>query len=448
MTAVLIPIIIMSVLIILNGLFVAAEFAIVAAPRTRISQRAEEGSGIAKRVLLILLDPARQNSYLATAQVGITIVSLGLGMYGEEVLAEWLVHPLEDFGIFSEALAHTIAAVIAVAILTYFHVVLGEMIPKSLALQASERTVLALNQPMTILGVIFSPAVWLLNKMANAITRLVGIQPPDDEARLLTPDELEFIVEESSEGGLLEDSDQLFFENILDLHDRTVEQVMTSRTRIVGIQADDLLAATLELACSSTKTRYPVFEEDLDNIIGIIHIKDIARNVNTVEQASTARELVRPIAFIPETLSLHSAVAQFRRENLQMAIVLDEYGGTAGIVTLEDLVEEVVGEIQDEFDTETSPIQVIDETTLRVRGDVILDEINQLHQTQLSHEDAQTIGGLAMAELGRIPEPGDQLTVDGIGLEVEKTKRFAVESMLIHLPKEDSAEDDQENDQS
>ena len=276
----------------------------------------------------------------------------------------------------------------------------------------------------------------------------LAYKPPDDEARLLTPDELEFIVEESSEGGLLEDSDQLFFENILDLHDRTVEQVMTSRTRIVGIQADDVLAATLELACSSTKTRYPVFEEDLDNIIGIIHIKDIARNVNTVEQASTARELVRPIAFIPETLSLHSAVAQFRRENLQMAIVLDEYGGTAGIVTLEDLVEEVVGEIQDEFDTETSPIQVIDEHTLRVRGDVILDEVNQLHQTQLTHEDAQTIGGLAMAELGRIPEPGDQLTVDGIGLEVEKTKRFAVESMLIHLPKKDIAEDDQENDQS
>ncbi|KAA3647743.1 MAG: HlyC/CorC family transporter [Chloroflexi bacterium] len=444
MTAVLIPIGIISILIFLNGLFVAAEFAIVAAPRTRISQRAEEGSGIAKRVLLILLDPARQNSYLATAQVGITIVSLGLGMYGEEVLAEWLLEPLEHYGGFGDALAHTLAAVIAVAILTYLHVVLGEMIPKSLALQASERTVLALNQPMTILGAIFSPAVWLLNNMANAFTRLIGIRPPESEARLLTPQELEFIVEESSEGGLLEASDQLFFENILDLQERTVEQVMTSRTHIVGIQADDDLSSTLELTCSSTKTRYPVYEDGVDNIIGVIHIKDIARNINSVGNGTKVRELLRPTTFIPETLSLHSAVAQFRRENLQIAIVLDEYGGTAGIVTLEDLVEEVVGEIQDEFDSETTPIQIIDKNTLRVRGDVILDEINQLHDTHLSHTDAQTIGGLAMALLGRIPEPGDHIKAGEVRLEVESIKRFAVESLLVFLPQEEDGKKESE----
>jgi len=440
MMAVLIPLGIISILIILNGLFVAAEFSIVAASRTRITQRAENGSGVAKRVLLILLDPARQNSYLATAQVGITIVSLGLGMYGEEVLAEWLLDPLERFGFFGEALAHTIAAVIAVALLTYLHVVIGEMIPKSLALQASERTVLALNQPMTVLETLFSPAVWLLNKMADRFTRLVGIQPAESESRLLTPDELEFIVEESSVGGLLETSDQLFFENILDLQERSVEQVMTSRTRIIGIQADDDLSLTLELTCSSTKTRYPVYEDDLDTIIGIVHIKDIARNINTLGKGTTVRELMRPTAFLPETLSLHSAVAQFRRENLQIAIVLDEYGGTAGIVTLEDLVEEVVGEIQDEFDSETIPIQVIDKHTLRVRGDVILDEINQLHNTHLTHDDAQTIGGLVMAILGRIPVPGDHVEMDDVRLEIEQVKRFAVESLLIHLPESEQDE--------
>ena len=435
MTEYLLPLAIVGFLIVLNGLFVAAEFAIVAVPRTRMAQLAESGSSAAKRTLTILNSPLLQNRYITTAQVGITIASLGLGGYGEHAFAGWLLGPLEHLENLAAPAAHTIASILSVGLLTYLHVVLGEMIPKTLALQSAESAILYLSRPMAFIQKVFYPAVWSLNRLAAGITRLLGVRPADVQSRWLTPDELEFIVEESSEGGLLEPSEQLFIENIFDLRDRSVRHVMMPRNRVQGVPITATQDAVMETICRTTYSRYPVFEDSLDQIVGILHIKDIARHrAHAPETPFDLRKIVRPGIYVPESLSLTPLFIRFRREQLQMAIVIDESGGTAGIVTLEDLVEEVVGEIQDEFDQEICPIEPLSDTQFRMRGDVILDEVNQQLDIDLQHPDADTIGGLVMALLGRIPRPGDVATYHGATIAVESVEHMAVERVLVNIP--------------
>jgi CBS domain containing-hemolysin-like protein len=436
----LIPILIISILILLNGFFVAAEFAIVGAPHTRIAQRADEGSTVARHVLDILQDTDRQNRYLATAQVGITIASLGLGMYGEHAIADWLVVPLESLGRLASPAAHSIAAVLSIGLLTYLHVVIGEMIPKSIALQSAETTVLRLERPMTIMDKIFLPVVVVLNGIGNGIMKLIGIPPAEPHARLMSPEELEMIVEESYVGGLIQADEQLFIENIFDLSERTVGQVMTPRTRIVGlpVSADEKMVLTR--ACEARFTRLPIFEDGLDQIIGVLHIKDLARQQIHPQEGFNLRKIARQTVFVPESLSLEDMLTRFRRERFQMAVVMDEFGGTAGLVTIEDVVEEVVGEILDEFDQEIAPIHRIRPGRLRVRGDLLLDELNQHYRLNLEHPDADTVGGLLMASLGRVLNPGDAFTTQsGVHLEVETVKGLAVQTVLVDIPRKEEA---------
>jgi len=439
MSETLLPIFIILVLILLNGIFVAAEFSIVAAPRTRMAQLADGGNTAAQRTLKTQIEPALQNRYIATAQVGITLVSLGLGMYGEHVAAEWILQFIERFWSLAEAtaesLAHSISTVLAVGLLTYLHVVLGEMIPKTLALQAPEPTVLSLAHPMSVMEIIFLPFVVVLNAIGNVIVRALGVTPPGDGDRLFTPDELEYIVEESFEGGMLESTEQLFIENIFDLQERTVEQVMTPRTQIVGIPIHASLSDVLQRMCETRKSRYPIFEGSLDQITGVLHIKKLARHLNqTGEGAIDLKQLASPVIFVPASLHLAQMLARFRQENAQFAVVLDEFGGTAGIISLEDLVEEVVGEIQDEFDREIQLVEEVSDGVLRVRGDVILDELNQLYDLDLESDDAYTIGGLVMSLLGRIPITNDKIIHRKVVLEVEAVEGLAVQSVLIHFP--------------
>lgn len=431
MSEVLIPLAIIAGLILLNGLFVAAEFSIVAAPRTRIAQRAERGSRSARHVLGILNDPTRQNRYLATAQVGITLASLGLGMYGEHVVADWLLAPLERFGHLAEPLAHSIATIFAIGLLTYVHVVLGEMIPKSLALQYAETSVLRLDDPMNVLGRLFSPVVFILNGIGNRIVRLMGIPLADASTRLFSPDELEFLVEESTEGGLIEPSEQLFIENIFDLRERSVSQVMTPRNKMVGIPVTANEEEVLELACAGRHSRFPIYEQDLDQIVGILHIKDLARRQVHPRDAFKLGNLLHTALFVPEALSLEQMLIRFRGEHMPIAIVVDEFGGTAGLVTLEDLVEEVVGEILDEFDQELPPLEVVQPGLVRVRGDLLVDELNQICDLDLDHPEADTVGGLVMALLGRVASAEDVAEYAGVTFTVESVEGLAVRTILV-----------------
>ena len=442
----LLPVLIIAALIFFNGLFVAVEFAVVASSRARMSQLASEGSSSAAKVMRVLTDPTGQTRFIIMAQLGITLSSLGLGMYGEHTIAEWILSGLEHYGVerglISVAAAHSGALVLAIGVMTYLHVVLGEVMPKSLALQAPETTALRVIVPFWVIERIFSPAIFVLNAIARAITRACGVPERSAHDHMVSPQELELIVEESSEEGLIAPSEQLYIENILDMRERTVGQVMTPRTRIEGISIDENEQEILQFVCSSIHSRYPIYDGDLDQITGFLHVKDLARHLQTGPEGGplNLRKMAqaRPVMVVPETLSLDQMLGRFRAENGALAVVIDEFGGTAGIVTFEDLLEEVVGEIQDEFDAERAPFESVSERRLRVDGSLLLDELNQHFDIDYTEEEVDTVGGLIMAHLGRIPVVGDVVELNGIRYIVEQVAGRAVDSALIELPEDES----------
>lgn len=437
-----IPLFNIFLLILINGIFVAAEFGIAASPRARMAQLAENGSAAAQRVLTILRQPQLLNRYISTAQVGITLASLGLGMYGEHAVADWFIGPLEHLGWFGVATAHTIAAIISVAVLTYLHVVVGEMVPKSLALQSPANTAITLTGLMTIADRLFRPMTVTLNTVGNILLRRIGLET-DTATRLISAAELEYIVEESTVGGLLDPTEQVYLVNVIDFSERTVGQVMTPRTRMSAIPHQATLAETLKLVRSNRHSRYPVFAEDRDHIVGILHLKDLARYLHqtTVNESRTGEaasfdlaKIMRSAYFVPETLPLEQMLDKFRQEHIQIAVALDEFGGTAGIVTLEDLAEEIIGEIQDEFDVELEPFTEIGPQQLRVRGDLLLGELNQHFALELEHDEAETVGGLIMSELGHVAEVGEVVSFAGVTFAVESLEGLAVRTALVTLP--------------
>ncbi len=442
MNEIMLPLLLILFLIFVNGIFVAAEFGIAASPRARMAQMAESGSVGAQRVLNVLRNPKLLNRYISTAQIGITIASLGLGMYGEHVVAEWLLGPLEAFGSLGAAAAHTLATILSVAILTYLHVVVGEMVPKSLALQSPSRAAVALTGVMQVAERVFLPLTIFLNKIGDAILRLFGLTS-DASARLISSAELEYIVEESTEGGLLDSVEQIYLENVIDFSERTLFQVMTPRTRMAAIELTATLDVVMEVVRENQHSRYPIYEEDRDHIVGILHLKDLARwlhdNFATIREQPgdsffVLKALMRPAFFVPDTLALEQMLDHFRQQHIQIAIAVDEFGGTAGLITLEDLAEEIIGEIQDESDSEIPPFAEIDSLTLRVRGDLLLDELNQHYELKLEHDEAETVGGLIMDALGHMAEPGESVDYAGVRFEVESMEGLAVETALLYLP--------------
>jgi len=434
MSEILLPVAVITVLILFNGLFVGAEFGIASAPRTRIQQLAEEGGAAARRVLETLRTPRKLNRYISTAQIGITLASLGLGMYGEHAVAEWILHPLEEVTWLSVAAAHTIATVIAVGVLTYLHVVFGEMAPKSLALQHPAETAIRLDRAMAFCTRLFLPLTLFLNWAGDAILRLIHLPQVSDAERLASSAELAYIVEESSARGLIHRTEKTYLENVFDFHERTVTQIMTPRNRMaaVPITADE--GEVLEALSSQPHSRYPVYEGDRDNIVGVLHAKDVAQRVVNFPGDFDLRVCMRPALYVPETLPLEAMLQQFRRNHIQFAIVVDEFGGTAGLVTLEDLVEEIIGEIQDEFDIESAPLELIALNQVRVRGDLLVDELAQHLGIALEHPEAETIGGLIMAELGALPHTGARVEYGGLIFSVERMEGMAVASALVELP--------------
>ena len=438
----LLPVLIIAALIFFNGLFVAVEFAVVASSRTRMAQMANEGSASAAKVMRILIDARVQTRFIIMAQLGITLCSLGLGMYGEHTIAEWVLALLErngvEMGLISVATAHSAALVLAIGMMTYLHVVFGEVMPKSLALQAPEAAALRVIGPFWVIERIFSPAIYVLNAIARAITRACGVPERGKQDHMISPQELELIVEESFEEGLIAPSEQLYIENILDMRERTVGQVMTPRTRIVGISADETELAILRLVCASNYSRYPIYDGDLDQITGFFHVKDLARHLQNGADAGPLdlykMAQNRPVIVVPESLSLDMMLRRFRAEKGALAVVIDEFGGTAGIVTFEDLLEEVVGEIQDEFDVERAPFEFVGDRRLRVDGFLLLHELTQHFDINFDDEEVDTVGGLIMAHLGRIPEVGDVVELNGVRYVVEQVAGRAVDSVLVELP--------------
>lgn len=450
LSGLIVPVFVIMVLIVLNGFFVTAEFAIIGVRPTRMEHLANEGNRLALRVMKILDSPELQNRYIATAQLGITIASLGLGMYSEPQIA----HFIEPYLAYllgttpDAALVSTVGYIVALSLLTYLHVVLGEMVPKSLALFKAERAVLMVTPPMQLMQAIFTVPVRILNGIGLVLLRLLRIPPVTEQARLHSPEELELIVAESAEGGLLNEEEEEMILNIFSFAQRQVNQVMMPRRKVEAIPHDISLPDLLQLVANSSHSRFPVYEEDLDHIIGVLHIKDLVWQQIRMKGSFDIRLLLRSVPVVPEHYPVEKLLNAFRHQRIHMAVVLDEFGGTAGIVTLEDLVEEVVGEVRDEFDLESEPLVELGPGLLEVAGNYLIEDLEDYVYLGQEDElpDVETVGGLIMTELGRPPNVGDKLVYnDTVQFTVLAVDGLAVARAKVEYPDAATEQTRQEN---
>jgi CBS domain containing-hemolysin-like protein len=424
---------IIALLIVLNAVYVAAEFAIVAARRQAVEERAASGNAWAGRVLRIMKDQKLQDRYIATAQLGITLASLGLGMYGERALSSWIAASVPGSGLPLWLASHAAASAIAIIVLTYFHIVLGEMIPKAIALADADRAVVWMSPMIWTTQLAMYPLIVALNGLGNLLLRALRLPRQQTAAeRYHTPEELQYIVRESEEEGLLPPQAAEVLEELLDFGHLTAGEVLVPRVRIRGVEFGCMLSDLGEVIRAAPHTRYPVFVGDLDHIVGTIHIKDVlrrSRQGRTITQGD-----IHPVAFIPETSTLDKVLLAMRQWRTQMAIVMDEHGGTAGLLTIEDLFEEVVGEIDDAVTGGTPELHRGEDGRLRAAGTVRVEEVGEELERPLVHEDVDTVSGLVLALLHRPPRVGDIVTFEGVQFKVLVVEGHGVAECEITAP--------------
>jgi CBS domain containing-hemolysin-like protein len=424
-------ILVITLLVILNGVFVAAEFAIVGAPRAAIDRKAQDGHRLARLVQRVLDDPKQQDRYIATAQLGITVASLGLGMYGEHVLAEWVYGVLGGYGLPQWLASHGVASTVAVAMLTYFHIVIGEMVPKSVALQYAEQLALWITPPMLWIRNALFPFVIALNALGNQVLKILGVNRQAQNAdQYYTAEELQLVVQESEDLGAIRADSGKMLQELFEFGDLTAGEAMVPRVRVVGIPLGTKPELVRDILGSTPHTRYPIYERDLDHIIGMVHIKDLLRVL--LRNEPIGRADARPLPLVPETAALDAVLATMRQERSQMVIVLDEHGGTSGVVTLQDLFEEVVGEIE-EGPSSTPQVYRDSLGRLHVPGTMRLDELGQQFDIDLEHEDVDSVSGLVLTLLGRPPDVGDTVRYDRLQLEVTAVKGHGVDECAVSL---------------
>jgi CBS domain containing-hemolysin-like protein len=417
---------IILILIVFNAMFVASEFAIVSAPKVAIEGRAAAGSKRAKRVLDVLKTPALQDRYIATAQVGITIASLGLGMYGEQVLAHWLESLLEHSTFIQVASIHGIASMTALLVLTYFHIVLGEMVPKSLALQRSQLFLTWLVVPMSFFTKLFWPIILVLNGLSNLLLRkLLGIDRAKSSFAAFTPEEIEFIVQESETEGILSDEMGTVIKELFDFGERIAEDIMVPRVHMVALPMRTTGIEVRKVLNTSLHTRYPVFQGDKDNIVGSVHIKDLG---SIVDEDGVVSLPLRPVPYLPGSAPIQAVLDAMKEFSTHIAIVLDEYGGTAGFITIQDVFEEVLGD----YETENAhQIEKMNDGSLRAAGTVRLDEIAELFEIDLEHEEVTTVSGLVLDRLSRPPRVGDHIRYGTVSITVVRVLGRGVHTCTI-----------------
>jgi CBS domain containing-hemolysin-like protein len=432
MTDILLALGIILLLVLANGLFVAAEFAIVGAPRATIEHHAAQGSRLARRVLRILENPKRRGRYIATTQVGISVASLGLGMYGEHVIADWLAVRLEPLDLGRWVVAHAVASVVAIGFLTYLHIVVGEMMPKAVALQRPERTALYISPVIETLETALLPMIIALNGIGDSLLRLIGVRREEAEAeRYHTSEELQYIIQESHEGGMLRGESGRILRELFEFGDLTAGEAMVPRVLLAGIALGTEPDALRTIVREHPHTRYPVYDGSLDNIIGTLHIKQVLRHL--VANRPVAARDARPLPYVPGPTPLDEVLVVMRRHRAQMAAVMDQHGGTAGIVTMEDLFEEVVGDIEETHGR--AAILREGPGRLRVRGTVRLQEAGKALGCSFEHPKVTTISGLVLLLLGRPAAPGDAVSWQNVRVEVIATAgRGVADAIVTRMP--------------
>ena len=411
-----------AALILLNGYFVAAEYALVTARRTRIQELAQKGDRRARAVLRIVADPPR---FIAAMQLGVTGASLAIGALGEQVLAR----------VFDPLFASLIAFALAFLIITFLHVVVGELVPKGIALGYSERVALAVSTPVRAFFVVFKPLIWVLQRSSDTVLRALGLTPPGGEMEVYSEAELKMLLSRSTEVGQLERQEQEMLYKVFDFADKEVSAVMVPRPEVVALSIEMPPEEALAAVIDSPYTRYPVYRGSLDEIVGVLHVRDLfSALVDRGIAGVQLEQLLRPAHIVPETKDLAALLTEFRRTNQHMAVVVDEYGELEGIVTLEDLLEEIVGEIEDEFDLPDESIERLEDGRVRVHGTFPIDDFNEQFGVSLPIEDYHTLGGLVFGMLGRAPEPGDEVEHDGIRFTVLTIEGSRIERLEVQLP--------------
>jgi len=412
-------ILIIIILIFFNALYVASEFSTVSSRRSRLSHQIKEGNRLAETILRIVENPQRLDSYVATCQVGITISSLVLGFYGQGQLSNSIAPIFASLGNLSHPVAQSISVTIILIVLSIFQILLGELVPKNIGIQYPEQLAIATAIPMRWSEIIFKPLIWLFNGSGILIMQLLKLDPSTEHSHIHSPEEIALLIEESGEGGALKTEEHRLLANTLKMRESTIRHVMIPRSRMLTAPITISPQQLLSLVADSPYSRIPIFEEDVDKILGVIHLRDLLC-LQYHGEIQSIRNIIYPVPFLPESMLVKEAFSLLQKKRFQAAIVLDEYGGTLGLVTLEDILEQIFGDLKDEFDSEAPKFQLLPGNQIWLRGDMLIEQVNDLLNLDLPNEDIDTIGGLILSEIGYVPIANDEVTISNIKFRVEK----------------------------
>jgi CBS domain containing-hemolysin-like protein len=422
--------------IIANGFFVAAEFAIIKVRPTQLAEMAAEGSSRARMARRII---KKLDSYLSATQLGVTLASLALGWVGEPAFASLIQPRLAFLGVYSVGVAHTIAASIAFVAISSLHIIAGELGPKYLAIDKTLGTALWSAHLLRAFYVLMFPVIWLLNRTTNAVLRVVGIKPASDTEMVHSQEELRLILAHSEKAGILSEENREIIEGVFQFSKRTARQIMVPRTDVSVLSTLKSIEDNLEIIRTTRHTRYPLCDGTLDQTIGLIHVKDLFL-AQLRGPGRTMMELKRDVLFVPENSTVDALLSQFIEHKTHMAIVLDEYGGASGIVSLENITEELFGQIQDEFDRERPEIEPLGNGRYRVRGDYLIEDLADRLKVDVGEPAEETIGGYVAARLGREVVPGDRTVLGDLSIEVLDAERFRVRWVIVQTQMPDIEE--------
>ena len=413
-------------LVLLNGVFVAAEFSLVKMRQTRITQLVSEGNKLAGFALKV---NNKLDSYLSATQLGITLTSLGLGWIGEPAISELLVKPIMfKLGVTDQALITTVGVTVGFSIITFLHIVLGELAPKSIAIQRTEGTALALSAPLIFFYKVFFPVIWVLNATANALLRMIGIQPASESEVAHSEEEIRILMSQSARSGVIDKDEMKLMDNIFEFSDLLAREIMLPRTDMVCLYANLSFEDNIKIISETKHSRYPVALEDKDQILGFIHITDLL--LADKEQQEDFTSMVRPILNVPESMEISHVLRLMQKKHSQLTLVVDEYGGTAGMLTAEEILEEIVGELYDEFEDERESVEV-DGDSISVEGRMLIEAVHDLTGVVIEDDEVDTIGGWLFKELEGSPIKGKKVQVGNFIFQVEESTRLRITRVMI-----------------
>jgi CBS domain containing-hemolysin-like protein len=417
---------IVLLLVLLNGVFVAAEFSLVKIRQTRITQLVSEGNKLAGFALKV---NNKLDSYLSATQFGITLTSLGLGWLGEPAISELLVEPIMfKLGVTDPTLITTVGVTVGFSMITFLHIVLGELAPKSIAIQRTEGTALALSAPLIFFYKVFFPFIWVLNASANALLRLIGIHPVSEAEAAHSEEEIRILMSQSARSGVIDKDEMKLMDNIFEFSDLLAREVMLPRTDMICLYANLPIEENIKIISETKHSRYPVALEDKDQIIGFIHITDLL--LADKEQQADLMSMIRPILNVPESMEISHVLRLMQKKHSQLTLVVDEYGGTAGILTAEEILEEIVGELYDEFEDERESVE-INGDMISVEGRMLIESVHDLTGVQIEDDEVDTIGGWLFKELEGNPAKGKKIQVGNFIFQVEESTRLRITRVMI-----------------